>query len=122
VILIRSDMPEGALGLEALGQVTADDYRDVIAPALERRAPDQPIRLLLLADERFESVAAGAVLQDVKLWLDRLGDWNKIAVVTDHDWITNTVGQFSWLGSGTIRVFPVAEVDVAKAWLARDDA
>ena len=122
MILILPDMPDGTLGLEALGQVTSDDFSDVIAPALERRLPDQPIRVLLLLDERFDSVAPGAVAQDVKLWLDRLGDWNKIAIVTNHEWVTNAVAQLSWLGSGTIRAFPLAERDAARYWLAGDDA
>jgi len=36
MILILTDMPDDTIGFEAIGHVTADDYRDVIAPALER--------------------------------------------------------------------------------------
>jgi len=121
MILILSDMPDGMIGFEAIGQVTADDYRDVIAPALERRLPDLPLRLLFLLDDRFESYAPGAVIQDIKLWLEHLGDWTKVAVVTDHDWITNSVLDLSRLGSGKIRTFPPAELDAAKSWLVRDE-
>jgi len=121
MILILSDMPDGTIGFEAIGQVTADDYRDVIAPALERRLPDLPLRLLFLLDDRFESYAPGAVIQDIKLWLEHLGDWTKVAVVTDHDWITNSVLDLSRLGSGKIRTFPPAELDAAKSWLVRDE-
>ena len=121
MILILSDMPEGTIGFEAIGTVTADDYRDVIAPALERRLPDLPLRLLFLLDDRFESYAPGAVIQDIKLWLEHLGDWTKVAVVTDHDWITNSVLDLSRLGSGKIRTFPPAELDAAKSWLVRDE-
>jgi len=121
MILILSDMPEGTIGFEAIGTVTADDYRDVIAPTLERRLPDRPLRLLFLLDDRFESYAPGAVIQDIKLWLEHLGDWTKVAVVTDHDWITNSVLDLSRLGSGKIRTFPPAELDAAKSWLVRDE-
>jgi len=121
MILILSDMPDGTIGFEAIGQVTADDYRDVIAPALERRLPDLPLRLLFLLDDRFESYAPGAVIQDIKLWLEHLGDWTKVAVVTDHDWITNSVLDLSRLGSGKIRTFPPAELDAAKSWLVCDE-
>jgi len=121
MILILSDMPDGTIGFEAIGTVTADDYRDVIAPALERRLPDLPLRLLFLLDDRFESYAPGAVIQDIKLWLEHLGDWTKVAVVTDHDWITNSVLDLSRLGSGKIRTFPPAELDAAESWLVRDE-
>lgn len=117
MILILSDMPEGTIGFEAIGTVTADDYRGVIAPTLERRLPDQPLRLLFLLDDRFESYAPGAVVQDIKLWLEHLGDWSKLAVVTNHDGVVNTVKGVSWLGSGRIRTFPPEELDDAKTWL-----
>jgi hypothetical protein len=121
MILILTDMPDDTIGFEAIGHVTADDYRDVIAPALERCLPDRPLRLLFLGDDRFEGLAPGAVVQDIKLWLEHLGDWSKIAVVADHDWVTNSVLDLSRLGSGKLRTFPPAELDSAKDWLGRDD-
>ncbi len=76
---------------------------------------------MFLLDDRFEGYAPGAVVQDVKLWLEHLGYWSKLAVVTDHDWITNTVLDLSWFGSGKIRTFPPADLDSARDWLARDE-
>ena len=54
-------------------------------------------------------------------WLEHLGDWTRIAVVTDHGWINNAVLDLSRLGSGKIRTFAPAELEVAKAWLGRDN-
>jgi hypothetical protein len=118
MIMILSDMPDGTIGFEALDEVTADDYTDVIAPALERRLPDQPLKVLVLLDQRFRSYSPGAAIADIRLWLTRLGDWEKLAVVTDHDAITTTVNDLSWMGSGKIRTFAPAAIDTAKDWLA----
>jgi hypothetical protein len=121
MILILSDMPEGTIGFEAVDEVTTDDYTDVIAPALERRLPDQPLKVLMLLDQRFRSYSPGAALADVRLWLTRLGDWEKLAVVTDHDAITATVNDLGWMGSGTIRTFPPVGIAEAKQWLVQPD-
>jgi hypothetical protein len=119
MIMILSDMPDATIGFEALDEVTTDDYSLVIAPALERRLPDQPLKVLILLDQRFHSYSPGAAVADIRLWLTRLGDWEKLAVVTDHDWITTTVNDLAWMGSGTIRTFPPSELDMAKTWLGR---
>jgi hypothetical protein len=120
MILIRTDMPAGTIGFEAVGELTADDYRDVIAPALERRLPDQPLRMLVLLDERFDKVTPGAAVQDIKLWLEHRGDWQRIAVVTDHEWITRAVDDLGSLGSDRVRCFPVSELEAATVWVATD--
>lgn len=117
MIMILSDMPAGTIGFEALDEVTTDDYILVIAPALERRLPDQPLKVLILLDQRFHSYSPGAALADIRLWLTRLGDWEKLAVVTDHDGITTLVNDLAWMGSGTIRTFRPNEIDTAKGWL-----
>ena len=98
MIMILSDMPDATIGFEALDEVTTDDYSLVIAPALERRLPDQPLKVLVLLDQRFNYYSPGAALADVRVWLTRLGDWEKLAVVTDHNAITNTVNEFGWMG------------------------
>lgn len=118
MILIRSDMPPGTIGFEAIGELTADDYRDVIAPALDRELPDQPLRMLILLDDRFEKLTPGAALQDVKLWLEHRGDWRKIAVVTDHESITRAVDEFTAVVADRLRRFPTSELDAAQTWVA----
>lgn len=118
MMLIRSNMPDGTIGFEAIGELTADDYREVIAPALERRLPDQPLRLLVLLDDRFEKLTPGAAVQDVKLWAEHRGDWDRIAVVTDHDWIIRAVAELAALGSETLRCFPTSELSEAEVWVS----
>ncbi|MFN8146098.1 MAG: STAS/SEC14 domain-containing protein [Candidatus Nanopelagicales bacterium] len=120
MILIRSDMPPGTIGFEAVGELTADDYRDVIVPALERRLPDQPLRMLVLLDERFDKVTPGAAIQDIKLWLEHRDDWRKIAVVTDHEWITRAVDDVTAFSADRLRAFPTAQLDAAGTWLSED--
>ena len=75
-------MPPGTIGFEAVGEVTAKDYEDNLAPVVRAAQEAGGIRLLYLLDDRFEGYSGGAFVQDSKLWLGHLGSWEKVACVT----------------------------------------
>jgi hypothetical protein len=47
--------------------------------------------------------------------------WERIAVVTDADWIENCIKAFGWMMPGEVKVFDDDEVDEAKRWLTESD-
>ena len=113
-----ADMPAGTIGFEAVGEVTASDYETVLAPAVKEAFGGGKVRLLYVLDDRFDRYSGGAFVQDSKLWLGHLGDWDKVACVTSVDWIVKGVDAFAWLMPGEVRTFPPADLDAAKAWVA----
>jgi hypothetical protein len=40
-------------------------------------------------------------------------------MVSDVDWVRHTIGLLGWLVPGEIEMFPLAQLDDAKAWLVR---
>jgi len=118
MIRVIEDMPAGTVGFEAEGEVTADDYRDVLAPALQQHIEEGGVRLLCLLDDRFTGYSGGAFVQDARMWLGHLGSWEKVAVVTDHSGIARALDAFAWLMPGEARSFPLGELAAAKAWVA----
>src|SRR3954452_11610536 len=117
MIRVLADMPPGTVGLEAVGKVTAEDYRDVLAPALQEAVDRNDVRLLYVLGKEFDSYAPGAAWQDTKLWASNLKSWKRIAVVSDADWLENSLQAFGWLVPGDIKVFETDEVLEAKRWL-----
>ena len=115
-------MPAGTIGFEAVGKVTAADYDDVLVPAISAAIERHDVRLLYVLGEDFDSYSPGAVWADTKLWAGHMKAWKKIALVSDADWLENSVNAFGWLIPGKIKVFETDDVDDAKQWLAgRDD-
>jgi hypothetical protein len=54
VIELTKGLPDGVIGLEAVGEVTSDDYATVAVPAVEQAlVTHEKIRLLHVLDERF---------------------------------------------------------------------
>jgi hypothetical protein len=116
-----SDMQPGTLGFRISGHLTREDYTQVLVP---------PLRQALEAGERLRVLYAigpelhmepGALWEDVKLELD-LGvkhrdAWERIAVVSDLDWLWRAFGMFSWMVPGEMRMFHEAELEQAKGWL-----
>ena len=43
-----TDLPNGVIGFEAAGKLPAEEYRDVLLPAIERAASAGDIRLVLV--------------------------------------------------------------------------
>ncbi|MBS1884692.1 MAG: STAS/SEC14 domain-containing protein [Actinobacteria bacterium] len=62
------DVPAGVTALRADGEVTAEDYRQVLEPALEAAVEAGEIRLLYVLGPDFEMRPA-AVAQDAKVGL-----------------------------------------------------
>jgi SpoIIAA-like len=121
VIKIIANMPTGTIGVEAVGKVTEEDYRDVLVPAISTALERNDVRLLYVLDEDFGSYSPGAMWADTKLWAQHLKAWKKIAIVSDADWLENSVKAFGWLIPGEVKVFETDDIDDAKEWLSGAD-
>jgi stage II sporulation SpoAA-like protein len=110
-------MPSGVIGFEVSGTVRAEDYRDVVIPALERAASEGDVRFVVEMPE-FKGMTPGALWQDLKVAAEHLGAMKRIAVVTDIEWVGQMMGLFGWLIPSEMRTFPMAQRDDALKWIA----
>jgi len=112
-----SDLPAGVIGFEASGKLHAEDYRDVLLPAIQRAAAAGDVRVMIVIPE-FHGLSAGALWQDLKMGVEHLRAWKRIALVTDVEWMIHATHLFGWMTPGDVKVFPIAERDAAAAWAA----
>jgi len=117
VIRELSDLPPGVIGFEVADMVKAEDYRDVILPALERAAASGEVRFVVVIPE-FRGMSGGALWQDLKVGIEHLRAWKRIALVTDIEWMSFMTTLFGWMTPGEVRHFPLAQRDEAIAWAA----
>ena len=117
-----TDMPEGTIGFRVDGDVEREDYTQLLRPALEEAmASGQPLRTLYVIED-LDDMEAGALWEDSKLGFD-LGirhhkQWERSAIVTDIDWMARATKLFAWMIPGEARVYPLAELEDAKRWVA----
>ena len=112
-----SDLPPGVIGFEISGTVHADDYRDVVLPVLQRAYASDEFRFVIVIPE-FRGITGGALWQDLKVGIEHLHAWKRIALVTDIDWMRYMTTLFGWMTPGEVEVFPLARRDEAIAWAA----
>ncbi len=117
-----TDMPAGTLGFRVAGDVKREDYDRVLVPDLKGAMESgEGLRTLYLIED-LDDMEAGALWADTKLGFDmgvrHRGDWERSAIVTDISWMVHAMKVFGWMVPGETRVYPVAELDAAKAWVA----
>jgi hypothetical protein len=111
-------LPDNVLGFIAKGDVTADDYNDVLEPAIEEaRKKHDKLRLLYVLGKDFTGYSGGAMWEDGKLGMSHLTGWEKVALVSDEPWIRHTVDVLGYLIPGKVRTFSVAEEADASEWV-----
>jgi SpoIIAA-like len=114
-------MPAGTIGFKVVSDLTGDDYRDQIEPALAQAAEKGEVRLLFEIDSGF-GMDAGAVIEDaktgLKLGLGHTKAWKRTAIVTDVDWISKSIRAFGFMAPGEVKVFAPDELGAAKVWVA----
>jgi hypothetical protein len=111
------DMPPGVIGFEAAGKIKAEDYRDVVLPALEAAAARGEVRFVIVMDN-FDGLTGGALWQDLKVGFENFRAWKRIALVTDIGWMHQLTDLFGWMTPGETKTFSIAERDAAIAWVA----
>src|SRR3954469_21153489 len=113
-----TDMPAGTLGFEAVGDVDDDDWEDTVEPVLRREiAAGRKLRLLYLAKGDVDDDAMKA---DLGFRARHASSFDRVAVVSDEDWLAPALRVLSFLVPGKVKGFRTRELETAKAWLASD--
>jgi len=110
--------PDKILAFACHGHVTRADYDTVLVPKVEQALKTHDkVRLYYQIGADFTGIDAGAVLEDVKVGVGHWLRWERIAVVTDVEWIKLTMKAFSFLMPGQMRMFAITEAAQARDWI-----
>jgi len=116
------DMPEGTIGFRADGDLTGDDYRQVLVPPIRAAIDDgQKIRMLFIIGENFKETPSGLLAEiqaGGELGIAHLSSWERGAIVTDQRWVRKGMKLFGWMVPGEVNLFPLADEQTARTWLA----
>ncbi|MFN8150188.1 MAG: STAS/SEC14 domain-containing protein [Solirubrobacterales bacterium] len=116
-------MPAGTLGLEVVGEVDDDDWERVVEPVLRQEmAAGEKLRLLYLIGARAHEVEGDAMGKDVSFRARHASSFERVAVVSDEDWIRPALATLSFLLPGKAKGFKVVDLEAAKTWLSDERA
>jgi hypothetical protein len=108
---------DNVVSITASGTVTAEDYESVLIPAIEETLKAHDKVRVLFQFEPNTGFMAGAVWDDTKFGLSRYFAFEKFALVSDTEWINNTVRVLGFMMPCPVQRFAIADLDAARAWV-----
>lgn len=119
MIALLKDFPPNVVALTASGEVTREDYEKVLVPAVEcALAQHEKVRLYYQIGSDFTGMDPGAMWADTKVGMGHFLRWERIAMVTDVEWIRLSLTAFGFLMPAQVKVFALAEAEKAREWIA----
>lgn len=116
------DLPPGTLGFRASGKISNDEFRKMMEPIYAALERGEKLNIYFELADDFDGLDLGALRQDLQaagsVGLKHRSSWQRMALVTDKDWIRNGVSAYGWLAPGELRLFEPSERDKGRAWLA----
>jgi hypothetical protein len=113
------DLPDNVLGFNAKGTVTANDYESIIIPMVEELFSRlEKVRFLYHLGKDFTGFEAAAMWDDTKLGLKHLQGWERMAIVSDIEWVRAAIKIFGLVIPGHVRVFHNNELTEAMRWIS----
>ena len=113
-------MPGDTLGFRLSGKIDRDEYFQILDPVKEKLERGEKVSFLVETAPDFSGLDLAALWEDAKqagsLGLKHRSSWERLAVVTDKDWMRNAIAALGWLMPGEICVFEPGELEDAKAW------
>lgn len=115
-------LPDHVIGIRINDKLRAEDYENQLIPwvndKLERH---HKLDLLCCIDGEWKGMEAGAVWQDLRLGLGKIGHWARMAIVSDVKWIENAIKLFGLFSPGELRHFAGNDYAAAHAWVCEQE-
>jgi len=115
------EMPAGTIGLRASGELSKEDYVEVLEPAIRAGVESGELRLLFALSD-FDGLGPGAWVEDAKTgmraWVRDHSAWKRFALVTDVEWVARAMRMFAWMAPGEAKVFGLAQEAEARTWVS----
>lgn len=110
--------PDNVVAFACRGHVSRKDYDDVLVPVVEKALKSHDkVRLYYEIGADFSGIDPTAVWEDFKVGMEHILRWERVAVVTDVEWIANTMRAFSFLMPAQVKVFASAQAADARDWI-----
>lgn len=122
MLTIIEGLPDHVIGIRINDKLRAEDYETQLIPLVNEKLEKHPkLDLLCCIDGEWKGMEAGAVWQDLRLGLGRIGHWARMAIVSDIKWLENAIKLFGVFSPGELRHFGSADYAAASEWVCERD-
>ena len=115
-----TDPATGVIEITVDGAITRADYETVVAALEAELAKGDKVRVIEII-RAIGHIDAALWWQDVRWAFGHMNKFGRCAVVTDKGWVGSITRAVAALMPSEIRVFSLAGLDEARAWVREDD-
>ena len=117
MISVINDAPENVAAFNATGDVTKEDFDNIVIPHVKSKVEKfEELNYLLYLDTDLGNFTMGAWLQDAFLGIKNITKWNRAAIVTDKEGVQKFTDIFSVVMPGEFKSFPKENLYNALYW------
>jgi len=122
MLTIIDGLPDHVIGIRIADKLRAADYEQQLIPLVNEKLENhRKLDLLCCIEGEWKGMEAGAVWQDLRLGLGKIGHWARMALVTDIQWMENAIRLFRLFSPGELRHFASADYEAAKEWVCETE-
>jgi hypothetical protein len=119
LIEILAGFPDAVLAVSARGRVTAEDYREILQPAVDDKlSRHDRLRLFYHLGPAFTRFTTTAPWDDARLGFHHLRDFERVAVVSEIPWVQRLAATAGRSLAAEVRVYGNAELAAARDWIS----
>lgn len=119
MVELLTDLPPHVAAYKAIGAISKEEYEQVVMHRVDQVAAEYgTINFLVLLETGMENYSIGAFIDYIKVSFEHFSKWNRMAIVTDQEWVGKAYNALSYLVHGEIRSYPVKDLNTAKAWVS----
>lgn len=115
-------LPDHVIGIRINDKLRAEDYERQLIPLVnDKLERHHKLDFLCCIDGEWKGMEAGAVWQDLRLGLGKIGHWARMAIVSDIKWLENAIRLFGLFSPGELRHFGSDSYAAAEEWVCEHD-
>jgi hypothetical protein len=119
MVELLTDFPPHVAAYTAKGAVSKEEYEEVVMKRVNEVAKQfGRINFLVKLETGFGNYSIGAFLRYVKISFDHFFKWQRMAIVTDEDWVRQIYRFLSPFVHGKVRGYKLRDYEQAKEWVS----
>ena len=112
-------LPDNVLGIELVGKITQNDYKDFLIPKAEKLITEKgQAKVICVIGPEWDGYDLSAMWEDTKFGLIHWSEFSALALVTDHEWIKGMTAMFTPFFPGEVKMFRSDQLEEAKGWIS----
>lgn len=113
------ELPETMVGFRAEGEITKEDFDNVVMPAVKKAVErNDELNYMLELDTSIKNFTIGAWVKDAALGIINLSKWHRVAIITEDTGIIKFTKLFSFAMPGEFKGFKPEDKQQAITWVA----